>query len=67
MEKRPQMLDFCEPKIIESLKFHPRDLGLSFRTELQLTEESVPFEVGISRYRELARGQMWATPTHCSN
>ncbi|HVX44148.1 MAG TPA: Si-specific NAD(P)(+) transhydrogenase [Mycobacteriales bacterium] len=26
------------------------------RTEDQLTEESVPFEVGISRYRELARG-----------
>ncbi len=25
-------------------------------TEDQLTEESVPFEVGISRYRELARG-----------
>jgi len=26
------------------------------RTEDQLTEDSVPFEVGISRYRELARG-----------
>ena len=26
------------------------------KTEDQLTEESVPFEVGISRYRELARG-----------
>jgi NAD(P) transhydrogenase len=26
------------------------------RTEDQLTEESVPFEVGVSRYRELARG-----------
>jgi NAD(P) transhydrogenase len=26
------------------------------RTEDQLTESSVPFEVGVSRYRELARG-----------
>ncbi len=25
-------------------------------TEEQLTEENVPFEVGVSRYRELARG-----------
>jgi NAD(P) transhydrogenase len=28
------------------------------KTEDQLTEESVPFEVGVSRYRELARGQI---------
>ncbi|MDF3299027.1 Si-specific NAD(P)(+) transhydrogenase [Streptomyces tropicalis] len=28
------------------------------RTEDQLTEERVPFEVGVSRYRELARGQI---------
>ncbi len=28
------------------------------RTEDQLTTERVPFEVGISRYRELARGQI---------
>ncbi|MFG1810532.1 Si-specific NAD(P)(+) transhydrogenase [Streptomyces sp. NPDC049040] len=28
------------------------------RTEDQLTEASVPFEVGVSRYRELARGQI---------
>jgi NAD(P) transhydrogenase len=28
------------------------------RTEEQLTNDSVPFEVGISRYRELARGQI---------
>ncbi len=31
IEKRPQMLDFCDPEIIESLKFHLRDLGVSFR------------------------------------
>ncbi|MFD3585230.1 Si-specific NAD(P)(+) transhydrogenase [Streptomyces sp. NPDC058683] len=28
------------------------------RTEDQLTEECVPFEVGVARYRELARGQI---------
>jgi NAD(P) transhydrogenase len=28
------------------------------RTEDELTEARIPFEVGISRYRELARGQI---------
>jgi NAD(P) transhydrogenase len=28
------------------------------RTEDDLTDSSIPFEVGISRYRELARGQI---------
>jgi NAD(P) transhydrogenase len=28
------------------------------KTEEELTEESIPYEVGISRYRELARGQI---------
>ena len=28
------------------------------KTEDELTESSVPFEVGIARYRELARGQI---------
>jgi NAD(P) transhydrogenase len=28
------------------------------RTEDQLTDELIPFEVGVSRYRELARGQI---------
>ncbi len=28
------------------------------RTEAQLTDEAVPYEVGLSRYRELARGQI---------
>jgi NAD(P) transhydrogenase len=31
VEKRPQMLDFCDPEIIESLKFHLRDHSMSFR------------------------------------
>src|SRR5690606_20594726 len=28
------------------------------KTEAQLTEAGVPYEVGVSRYRELARGQI---------
>ncbi len=28
------------------------------RTETELTEDSIPYEVGLSRYRELARGQI---------
>ena len=28
------------------------------RTEDELTDDCVPFEVGVSRYRELARGQI---------
>ena len=31
VEKRPTMLDFCDPEIVESLKFHLRDQGVSFR------------------------------------
>ncbi|WP_127783351.1 Si-specific NAD(P)(+) transhydrogenase [Rhodococcus sp. X156] len=49
----------------------PKDLGLQpigiysipevsyvGKTEVQLTESSVPYEVGTARYRELARGQI---------
>ncbi|GAB3925690.1 hypothetical protein GCM10011575_06270 [Microlunatus endophyticus] len=32
------------------------------KTEAELTQEAVPFEVGISRYRELARGQIIGDP-----
>jgi len=28
------------------------------KTEEELTEQAIPYEVGISRYRELARGQI---------
>jgi NAD(P) transhydrogenase len=31
VEKRPNMLDFCDPEIVESLKFHLRDQTMSFR------------------------------------
>src|SRR3954471_246744 len=31
VEQRDQMLDFCDPEIVESLKFQLRDLGVTFR------------------------------------
>jgi len=34
------------------------ELSFVGKTEQQLTEEGVPYEIGISRYRELARGQI---------
>ena len=36
-------------------------------TEVELTRDSIAYEVGVSRYRELARGQIAAPPTACSN
>jgi NAD(P) transhydrogenase len=34
------------------------EISFCGKTEGELTRESIPFEVGISRYRELARGQI---------
>jgi NAD(P) transhydrogenase len=31
VDQRPTMLDFCDEEIVESLRFHLRDLGVSFR------------------------------------
>lgn len=31
VEKRPQMLEFCDPEVVESLKFHLRDHAVTFR------------------------------------
>lgn len=38
------------------------EIGYCGTTEAELTQEAVPFEVGISRYRELARGQIIGDP-----
>jgi NAD(P) transhydrogenase len=35
------------------------------RTEEELTDAAVPYEVGISRYRELARGQILGDTYGC--
>ena len=34
------------------------EIGFVGKTELELTESSIPYEVGVSYYRELARGQI---------
>jgi len=54
----------CDEPIHEMGKLQPIGIysipEISFvgKTEDQLTGENVPFEVGVSRYRELARGQI---------
>lgn len=42
VEKRESMLDFCDPEIVESLRFHLRDLAVTFR----FGEEVTAVEVG---------------------
>ncbi|OBK28675.1 NAD(P)(+) transhydrogenase [Mycobacterium asiaticum] len=44
VEKRDTMLDFCDPEIIEALKFHLRDLAVTFR----FGEEVTAVDVGAS-------------------
>jgi NAD(P) transhydrogenase len=44
VEKRSDMLDFCDPEIIEALKFHLRDLAVTFR----FGEEVTAVDVGQS-------------------
>ena len=44
VEKRPQMLEFCDPEVVESLKFHLRDHAVTFRfgeevDRVQITEK----------------------------
>ena len=42
VEKRNVMLEFCDPEVVESLKFHLRDLSVTFR----FGEEVEKVEVG---------------------
>ena len=44
VEKRPTMLDFCDPEIVEALRFHLRDLAVTFR----FGEEVTAVDVGAS-------------------
>ena len=41
VEKRSDMLDFCDPEIIEALKFHLRDLAVTFRFGEEVTAVDV--------------------------
>ncbi len=44
VEKRDSMLEFCDPEIVESLRFHLRDLAVTFR----FGEEVTAVDVGSS-------------------
>ncbi|EFV13622.1 Si-specific NAD(P)(+) transhydrogenase [Segniliparus rugosus] len=44
VEKRDSMLDFCDPEVIEALRFHLRDLAVTFR----FGEEVTGIEIGQS-------------------
>jgi NAD(P) transhydrogenase len=37
VERRDSMLDFCDPEIVEALKFHLRDLAVTFRFGEEVT------------------------------
>ncbi|OBF23021.1 NAD(P)(+) transhydrogenase [Mycobacterium kubicae] len=41
VEKRETMLDFCDPEIVEALKFHLRDLAVTFRFGEEVTAVDV--------------------------
>ncbi|MGD9620371.1 MAG: Si-specific NAD(P)(+) transhydrogenase [Mycolicibacterium sp.] len=41
VEKRSNMLEFCDPEIIEALKFHLRDLAVTFRFGEEVTAVDV--------------------------
>ena len=41
VEKRENMLDFCDPEIIDSLRFHLRDLAVTFRFGEEVTAVDV--------------------------
>ena len=41
VDQRPSMLDFCDEEIVESLRFHLRDLAVSFRFGEQVEKVEV--------------------------
>ncbi|BBX07260.1 Si-specific NAD(P)(+) transhydrogenase [Mycolicibacterium aichiense] len=41
VEKRDTMLDFCDPEIVEALRFHLRDLAVTFRFGEEVTAVDV--------------------------
>jgi NAD(P) transhydrogenase len=41
VEKRDSMLDFCDPEVVEALRFHLRDLAVTFRFGEEVTSVDV--------------------------
>ncbi|WP_264079497.1 FAD-dependent oxidoreductase, partial [Mycolicibacter algericus] len=52
VEKRATMLDFCDPEIVEALRFHLRDLAVTFR----FGEEVTAVDVGTGGTVPVRRG-----------
>ena len=44
--------------MLQGTSGHPPPISFIGKTEEQLTEEDVPYEVGVAYYREIARGQI---------
>lgn len=60
VDKRPTMLEMCDPEVVESLKFHLRDLSVSFR----LGEEVAGVDTGAhGTVTRLASGKKIAADT----
>ena len=54
VEKRGDLLDFCDPEVVEALKFHLRDLAVTFR----FGEEVTAVDVGAAgTFTTLASGK----------
>jgi NAD(P) transhydrogenase len=60
VDQRPTMLDFCDEEIVESLRFHLRDLAVSFR----FGEQVEKVEIGrLGTMTSLASGKRIAADT----
>jgi len=48
VEQRDRMLEFCDPEIVESLKFHLRDLAVTFRFGEKVTDVAVADDATVT-------------------
>src|SRR5438105_7443130 len=55
VDARPSMLDFCDPEIVEALRYHLRELNVVFRFGERVVRGE---ERGRGTLTELARGQI---------
>jgi NAD(P) transhydrogenase len=60
VDQRPQMLDFCDDEVVESLRFHLRDLAVSFRFGEEVSAVHVSEKGTIT---ELSSGKRIAADT----
>jgi len=67
IDRRSRPLEFLDHEIVDELIHQMRNSNVTFRfdeavmvgaPEHELTTQRVPYEVGVARYREIARGQI---------